>query len=295
MKEENAQGNPKALEDNVFGSDADNFFEQLETNVNGGVQEEVENVQNQVTPVNQDPVQAQQSAQVSQPSEIDNIKKRYSDSSREAQRLKAQLNELQPFMPVLNAMKTDSNLVSHVRNYFEEGGNVPKNVKSDLKLPEDFVFDPEEMVNDKASDSRKVFDSMVGKIVNERANEIVGNIQRENYQKAYKAQLSNQAKDFMQRNGLTGEEFASFVSEAEERFSTKGMTFDDMYLVMNSGKVNQNVANATKKDMLNQMQNVRNIPTSTSAANNAGEPVSQNDSVFDAMLNSDGNIEDLLG
>ena len=99
----------------------------------------------------------------------------------------------------------------------------------------------------------------------------------------------------MQRNGLTGEEFASFVSEAEERFSTKGMTFDDMYLVMNSGKVNQYVANATKKDMLNQMQNVRNIPTSTSAANNAGEPVSQNDSVFDAMLNSDGNIEDLLG
>ena len=294
--EENTQGNPKALEDSVFGSDADNFFEQLETNVNGSIQDNVEDVQKE-TPASQDPAYIEQpQTQVSQPSEIDNIKKRYSDSSREAQRLKAQLNELQPFMPVLNAMKTDSNLVSHVRNYFQEGGNVPKNVKSELKLSEDFVFDPEEMVNDEKSDSRKVFDSMVGKIVNERANEIVGNIEQENYQKAYQTQLSNHAKDFMHRNGLTGEEFASFVNEAQERFSTKGMTFDDMYLIMNSGKVNQKVADNTKKDMLGQMKNVRNIPTSTSSVNNAGQGQSNvNDSVFDSLLGSDENIEELLG
>lgn len=47
--------------------------------------------------------------------------------------------------------------------------------------------------------------------------------------------------------------------------------------------------------MLNQMKSVRNIPTSQSATNNAGVATSQNDNVFDALLNSDGNIEDLLG
>ena len=104
--EENTQGNPESLEDSVFGSDADNFFEQLESDTNGGIQEDdMQNVQNEATPGTQDPNRVEQQAQaVSQPSEIDNIKKRYSDSSREAQRLKAQLNELQPFMPVLNAM-----------------------------------------------------------------------------------------------------------------------------------------------------------------------------------------------
>ena len=73
------------------------------------------------------------------------------------------------------------------------------------------------------------------------------------------------------------------------------MTFDDMYLIMNQGQVNQNVANATKKDMLNQMKNVRNIPTSQGNANNAGKANNVTDNVFDALLNSDGNIEELLG
>ena len=64
---------------------------------------------------------------------------------------------------------------------------------------------------------------------------------------------------------------------------------------MKQGDVNKNVANATKKDMLTQMKNVRDIPTSQGASNNAGKPNSQNDDVFDALLNSDGNIEELLG
>ena len=69
----------------------------------------------------------------------------------------------------------------------------------------------------------------------------------------------------------------------------------DMYSLVNRNKVSQNVANATKNVMLNQMKNVRELPTSQGAANNSGEVKSQNDNVFDALLNSDGNIEELLG
>ena len=121
--EENTQGNPKAVEDTVFGSEGDSFFESLEAEVNGGIQEDSkQNVQNKATPVQQDPNRVgQQAAQVSQPSEIETLKKRYSDSSREAQKMRAQLNELQPFMPVLDAMKKDGNLVEHVRDYLKSG------------------------------------------------------------------------------------------------------------------------------------------------------------------------------
>ena len=71
--------------------------------------------------------------------------------------------------------------------------------------------------------------------------------------------------------------------------------FDDMYAMVNQNKVNANVANATKKDMINQMKNVRDIPTSVGSANNAGKVNDINDQAFDALLNSDGNIEELLG
>lgn len=94
---------------------------------------------------------------------------------------------------------------------------------------------------------------------------------------------------------MTGDEFKAFTQEAKQKMSTQGITFDDMYMLVNQGKVNQNVANATKNDMLNQMKTVRDIPVSASSANNAGQPVKQNDAVFDALLNSDGNIEELLG
>ena len=296
--EENTQGNPKEVEDTVFGSEGDSFFGNLEAEVNGGIQDDgTQNVQNEETPVQQDPNRVEQQAtQVSQESsEIDNLKKRYSDSSLEAQRMKAQLNQLEPFMPVLEAMKKDGNLVEHVRNYFEDGGSVPKNVKSELKLPEDFEFDPDDMVSNKDSNSRKVFDKMVGDIVNKRAGEIIAQQDAKVTQERQQSDLKVKAADFIKRNGLTNEEFLAFMTEAEQKLNTTGMTFDDMYLIMNKNKVNQNVANATKNDMLNQMKNVRDIPASQSGANSKAVSNKPEDGVFDVLKNLDGGLDDMFG
>tara|TARA_R110000824_G_scaffold9859_2_gene43633 strand:- start:1216 stop:2118 length:903 start_codon:yes stop_codon:yes gene_type:complete len=299
--EEDTQGNPKAVEDTVFGSDGDDFFTALENDVNGGIQENnVQNVQNEATSVQQSPNKVEQSVQqVSQgseeSSELDNLKKRYSDSSREAQRMRAQLNELKPYVPVLQAMKKDSGLVNHVRDYLQEGGSVPKNIKEQLRLDEDFEFDMDDVVNKPDSDSAKAFHTMVDGVAAKRVNETVAVQEKQKAQAEYKAGLQRNAAEFMQKNGLTPQEFKTFVQNAQEKFQTEGMTFEDMYMIVNKGKVNQNVANATKNDMLNQMKNVREIPTTASSANNAGQINNVNDNVFDALLNSDGNIEELLG
>ena len=93
---------------------------------------------------------------------------------------------------------------------------------------------------------------------------------------------------------MTEQEFMNFVQNAQDKFSREGLSFDDMYMLVNKGKVSQNVANATKKDMLNQMKNVRDIPTSQSSSNNAGSPNNPTDSVFEALLGSDGNIDELF-
>ena len=298
--EENAQGNPEAVDNAVLGSESDDFFSALEDNVNSMVQDnEKPEAKAEVTLDNQGSNQTVQSeASVSQGSgnsELDNLKQRYSDSSREAQNLKAQLNELKPFVPVLDAMKKDNGLVDHVRDYFKDGGVVKKSVKEQLKLDDDFEFDPDDMISNPESDSRKVFDNMVGNIVNQKANEIVSqqNQKAQNFQQ--NESVKKQASEFIKKHGMTNDEFRAFADEAQSRISERGITFDDMYAMVNQNKVNANVASATKNDMINQMKNVRDIPTSVGNANNAGKSNNQNDNVFDALLNSDGNIEELLG
>tara|TARA_E500000305_G_C4008155_1_gene231176 strand:- start:340 stop:1245 length:906 start_codon:yes stop_codon:yes gene_type:complete len=298
--EENIQGNPKAVEDGVFGSDSDDFFSALDENVNGLVQEpEKPEAQTEATSGNQSSNQTVKTeaavSQSSEGSELESLKKRYSDSSREAQSLKAQLNELKPFVPVLDAMKKDNGLVNHVRDYFQDGGQVNKDIKKQLKLDDDFEFDPDEMVANPDSDSRKVFDNMVNNIVNKKANDIMSQQNQEAQQMRHNDSVKKQANEFMQKHGMTEQEFQAFATEAQSRISEKGITFDDMYAMVNQNKVNANVANATKKDMINQMKNVRDIPTSVGSANNAGKVNDINDQAFDALLNSDGNIEELLG
>ncbi len=295
--EENTQGNPQTVDEAVFGSNSGDFFSDLEDQVNGGIQDnQTPETQTEVTPAQQDPNNVEAQGQVSQePDELNNMRKRYSDSSREAQRLKAQLNELQPFIPVLDAMKKDSGLVEHVRGYFSNGGSVPDNVKERLNLDEDFMFDADEMITKPESDSRKVFNTMVDGIVQKRTNEILSSERQKAQHMNHKIALKNQADEFKERYNMTDEQFQQFVDTAQQRFSKGGLSFDDMYTLLNRGQVNQNVANATKEDMLNQMKGVRDIPVSQGSANSQPEKVSAEDNVFDMLKSSDGELDNLFG
>ena len=65
--------------------------------------------------------------------------------------------------------------------------------------------------------------------------------------------------------------------------------------VLNRDKTAANVAKSTKKDMLNQMKNVRDIPTSASDSNNQGKTQDANSAVFDDILGLDGDVDNLFG
>ena len=84
------------------------------------------------------------SRQVDWDSDNNPYKKRYSDSSREAVKQRETYKELEPFVPVLEAMKNDSGLVDHVRNYLQNGGAPAPSVRAQLGLDEDFIFDQQE-------------------------------------------------------------------------------------------------------------------------------------------------------
>ena len=291
------EGNPNEVpqetaEDAVFGS-PDAFFDALEDDVNGVIQDDVSEPE-QVTSPQESPYDAGAKVEGSQQEEVD-YKKRYSDSSREAQRMKAELDNLKPFVPVLEAMKNDSGLVDYVRNYFEGGGQVPTNIKDQLKLNEDFEFDADEMINNEESDSRKVIDSIVNRKVQEGISRVVQAEKAQARETGRKLQARQEAENLMKEYNMTKENFQEFVENAKKYYNNNGLGYKDIMYLMNRDKNNANVANAAKDDMIKQMKNVREIPTSQSSANSTKVTKNQDDKLFESLMGLDGGLDNLFG
>ena len=283
--------------------DSGNFFDRLDSSVNGVVGEgdqpmEAQSEPTEATHVNSGSEQGnpQNESHGSNTEVWDNdnnpYKKRNQDSSREAVKMNQTLRELKPFIPVLDAMKRDSGLVSHVREYLQNGGKPSGNIKESLNLSEDFEYDAAEAVSNPDSESAKVMQAQVENVVNSRVNDILNKEKAHNRKLSLERAKKQQEQEFVAKHNMTEEQFKEFRKEANSR----KLTYDDVYYLLNKDKANQNVANATKKDMLDQMKNVQNMPTSASDSNNQGEMVkSADDSVFDALSTSDGNVDDLFG
>ena len=64
----------------------------------------------------------------------------------------------------------------------------------------------------------------------------------------------------------------------------------------NKDKSKANIANNAKKDVLNQMKNVREIPTTASDANNQGTAEQSPESkLFESMMGLDDDVDNLFG
>jgi vacuolar-type H+-ATPase subunit I/STV1 len=202
------------------------------------------------------------------------------------------IKDLKPFVPVLEAMKRDSGLVDHVRDYLKSGGAPNKSIQERLNLSEDFEYDANEAVTDPNSDSAKLQQAHIDTVVQQRVNQVLAREKKTATQMQKQMLMKKQQEDFKKRYNMTEEQFANFKQAAAK----KTMTLDDAYYILNKEKAAANVANNTKTDMLNQMKNVRNIPTTASDSNNQGtSQKNPNDSVFDAMVGSDNDVDNLFG
>jgi hypothetical protein len=283
MTEENNTGNP-------LEGTSDDFFNALENDVNSAIQDEnTSDATTEVTPPTSDPEQVTRTPEGTN-NEVD-WETRYKDSTREAQRMHGELSELKPFVPVLNAMKQDSGLVDHVRDYLENGGEPSATVSDRLGLEEDFVYDAHEAMQDPKSDSAKVFDHTVDKIVTGRVQQLMANQNEQTRKTAASSQRKVEEDRFKKDMNMSEGQFSSMMEKANKHV----MTLEDLHLLVNKDAVQANTADATKKQMLNQMKNVRSIPTSASGVNSAGDAVkSVDDEIFDALNNTDGGIDNLF-
>lgn len=273
-------------------SKVDSFFDSLDRELNDVVYDTTQSEQ-----ATQPQAQSNAPAQaVSENTDVwDNdsnpYKKRYSDSSKEAIRLSEQYKEVEPFVPVLKAMKEDSGLVDHVRDYFEGGGKASQTIQQKLELDEDFMFDANDAVSEPDSDSAKVMNAHVDSIVQKR----IGQVLDGEKEKAVSAKRNQRKREeesaFREKTGMNEDDFNSMVGEAKNH----KLTLDDIYYVLNRDKNATAVRNSTQREMLNQMQNVRNMPTSNSQTNNIGETRNTEEQLFDSIFGQASAEESLFG
>jgi hypothetical protein len=274
------------LQGDAEDTGSDGFFDSLEQQVNGQVYDDESSSQpEQVTQQEADP-RVTGNEEVDWRIEAENLKQRYSDSSREAQRLKAELDqtqELTKFRPLIEHLKNDPAAVDALRNHLSG--------QAQPQFDEDFVFDAHEAVTDPDSDSSKALKQMIDMEADKRVNARLQQVEQKAAQTQAQQRLVSEVDAFKQKTGMNDTQFEEMQNWAQSR----ELTLEDIYYLKNKGTAAQNVANNTKQEMLNQMRNVQNIPTSASNVNSAPEQRSPDDAVFDILKGMDEGAENLFG
>ena len=278
----------------VEDSNAD-FFDALETQVNGAIQDAPkeqaeESVPEQVTPeMDTSPREVPQTPGVNWDDEGNPYKVRYSDSTREAQKLKAENNKLKPYESLINVLEQDAELVNVVRDYLDKG--TKPNMKESLNLGDDFVFDMDEAISDSNSKSAQVFNSYVDRVASKRVNDTISTERQKAKQAAQKRNLHNQTKEFVKSNNMNEGQFKELSDWAQ----THQLSWDDIHYLKNRDKANAKIANSSKQQVLEQMKTVKSAPATASSA--GGETPGEgdhNDAIFDLIQKADNNLENVF-
>jgi len=271
---------PESNVQNLSDIESGDFFESLDNSVNAGI---LDSEYSQSTSQNLDDNTSASPSGVQEQGD-DALQKRYSDSSREAKRLNGKLTEIEPYMPILDAMREDPNLIKHVRNYFEGGGQAPESMAQNMELPEDFSFDPDDAFSDPKSDSAKVFGATVDGIVQRRLNNELGKQKTENQRLARETA-------FRQKVEMNDDEWSTFVDFAKN----KSLELDDIYYLMKRKERESNIADNARQQVATQMKKVQEQPRSLATAGSTPVEQSQDDQIFDTLLGIDQKLDNVFG
>ena len=274
-------------QDDGLAVDSGDFFESLDREVNGMILDEDNTVEAAET----------QATQVTDPAPVvvtddhqHDWEKRYKDSSSEAQRLKAQLDDANQYEPIINRLKTDTGMVEAIKNYIDNGDK-PQDVKQALNLPEDFVFDLDDAMGNSDSMSAKALEHTISGVVDRRVNSQLEQDRQIRSEETQKESRTRQAAEFKERMKLSDEQYSEMMDWANSHETS----LEDIYYLKNKDARDQQVATGTKAQMLEQMKSVRNIPQSVSNHNTTVKDVRHEDQVFDSLKDVDSGLDTLFG
>ena len=264
-------------------ADIGDFFEQLDAHVNGLVQDNP----GTATQHRADPEPRQRKPEVPHrdPNVDPKLEQRYSDSSAEAKRLKARLDELSPYAPSLDELRRDEKLFGMVQSYLKGEAEPSALLQDKLDLPEDFIFSGEEAMTDPNSDSGKALSKYVDMIVRSRVTEAT-------QQSSRAAAAANEIAEFKRRHEMDDEQFADLKEFAD----THRLSWDDVALLRNREKREKEIATKARDDVHEQRRVMSDTPASLASKSSAASvpDKSAEDIIFDALFSVDNGVDDLL-
>jgi hypothetical protein len=181
-------------------------------------------------------------------------------------------------------MREDPNLIQHVRNYFEGGGQAPQTMTEKLQLSEDFMFDADDAFGKPDSDSARVLGATVDGIVQQRLGQALKG------QKAENQRLTKETT-FRNKHEMSDDEWNDFVSYAKG----KSLELDDIYYLKNRQNRDTKIADDARKQVATQMKKAQDQPRSLATAGSVPVEKTQDDSVFDAIVGLDSELESAFG
>lgn len=266
----------------------DEFFDQLDRQHNGAIQ--------QTTPRqsdNNEGVEPDESGNKDDDpnlvgKDLQSLKDRYEASSREAKRLAGKVKDLEkyePFLPVLDAINSDPQLASKVRDHLQ-GNLSPQAALKELNLGEDFIFDLQEAIDDPSSDSAKVFQTYTERMLDQKLAQM--EFQKSRVQKEkQKEELA--LKEFQQKHSIPDDELQSFIEWAQ----SEPLTLDHLWALKNQGNRDREIINshlAERQAHLNKIKSSH--PRSLASRNASSGEASAEDKIFKLMeqLESSDNL-----
>tara|TARA_Y100000361_G_scaffold102218_1_gene92004 strand:- start:414 stop:1289 length:876 start_codon:yes stop_codon:yes gene_type:complete len=270
--------------ESFISDDNNDFFADLEQSVNGGIVDDANANETSLSSEDASNMEESVSTNEAQTEDVETLKKRYADSSSEGKRLNQRLQELEPYMPILDEMRKDPNLVSHVKGYFEGGGQAPESMVDKMKLGEDFIFDPDDAIANPSSDSAKVLNATIDGVVQRRlSNELAKQKQEFN--------LERNISDFRQKHNMSDSEWNEFRQFADNQ----KLSLDDIYYLKNRGQREDNIARTASNKALNQVRNTQSKPKSLATQGSAKVETSEEGQIFDAILGIDKQLDNAFG
>jgi hypothetical protein len=282
----NAEADINSAPESFISDDTSDFFADLDKSVNGQIidADANETSLNESQTQSDNTHQEMDNVEEAQTEDVETLKKRYADSSSEGKRLNQRIKELEPYMPILDEMRKDPNLVSHVKGYFEEGGQAPQNMVEKMKLGEDFIFDPDEAIANPTSDSAKVLNATIDGVVQRRLNNELSKQKQE-------FTLERQVSDFRNKHSMNDSEW----NELKEFADNQKLSLDDIYYLKNRGAREDNIARSSGQKALNQVKQNQQRPKSLASQGSAKVETSEDGQIFDAIMGIDKELENAFG
>lgn len=276
VEEKTDKGNPQ--EEAPF--DVSNFLNDIDTQLSKTTKEEPQKqVETKETQPQNEVEELRQ--------KLATLEKRYADSSREGKKiaeLQKRLDEVEPAEKLYKTVLADPQLTDMVVSYIENGAKPSTSLKDQLGLPEDFIFDPEE-VTKPGTDSYKFFQYNVQ---NEAKKIVRAELEQEKlqtYERTRKNELNSMQNAFVEKYGEDA------LEQVQEYMATKKLTLDDVWTLMTIGDRDRKIAKNAATSQAEQIR--KNQEKGTSLATRQGAQIhdTDEDKIIGALKMLDGGVQ----